>query len=146
MKQNSPSITHQLKSNGYSYDANLIQQIKYKLMNTATEKYADSEFINKFTGYILKHLYNRDISDQEEERIKQLNMPLLYFVFITKSYIYPNFNTSNIDNNFYLKDIKEIFYKLIPTYHHKYEEHYFDIYRYLVIYDLILNNKFFVYN
>lgn len=135
-------LTHQVNKAEYSYSKSLLQQIHYRLNTTATGKYANSMYINEFITWLKLHILSRNISTQNENKFLQLNMKMLYSIFIIKKYIFPEFSTKNINNNIYVNEINKILKSLIPLYNDDYEYYYYDITRYIVIYNLIKNDNY----
>jgi len=137
------NITHQLNKNSYTSNKSILQQIQYLLVSNVIGKYANSLYINEFINFLVLHIFSHNISTQNENRFNQLNIPMLYLIFIIKTYLFPNITENDIVNETYKNSIEELLKTIIQSYNHCYEDYYLVIVKYLSIYELIYNNKFF---
>ena len=135
-------ITHQLKPGSYNGSRSVLQNIEYSLTSTIKGKYADATYINGFIEFLTIHVFNQSASSMSEGHISQLHMPLLYAIFIIKNYVYKDFSISDIDSSDRHDEIKHIMNNMVQAFNDKCEEHYFDIYRYLMLYDKISSDKY----
>jgi len=71
---------------------------------------------------------------------------MLYAIFILKNHLFPNFNPDDITSEKCKGPVEELLKQMLPGYGYQdcYEDYYFDILRYLTIYDIIRNDKFIV--
>lgn len=142
MNSNS-NITHQLKRNNFSFNKNILQQIQYKLISNATGKYSNITYVNGFLDFLMQHIFHRDTSTQSENRFNQLNILMLYAIYIIKNYEYTNFNMYNINKLEYRNKIDKLLIDILRIKDDESSIDYsFDILRYLYIYDLIVNDKY----
>lgn len=144
MNLDSSKITHQLKGNLFSYDKNILQQINYKLLSTTTGKYNNSLYIKEFINFLIVHIFHR-CNAINKNRFNQLNISMIYVIFIIKNYEYPNFHSNDINNPDYKDKINELLRDIIRMDNDEnYMNYAFDIIRYLYIYNLIANDKFII--
>jgi len=143
MNSNSSKITHQLKRNNYSYNKSNLQQIQYKLISSITGKYSNITYVNGFLDFLVQHIFNRTNSTHSENRFNQLNILMIYAIYIIRNYECPNFNINDIKNPDYKSKINKLLNDILRIKENEScSDYYFDILRYLYIYDLIVNDKY----
>ena len=143
MNSDFSKITHQLKRNNYNYDKSILQQIYCKLLSSITGKYSNVNYVNGFLDFLVQHIFNRTISTRSENRFNQLNILMIYVIYIIRNFEYPNFIPNDIKKPDYKSKINKL---LIDIFRMKENEdcsdYYFDILRYLYIYNLIVDDKY----
>jgi len=143
MNSDSSKITHQLKRNNYSYDKSILQQIQYKLISCITGNYSNVTYVNGFIDFLVQHIFYRGTSTQNENRFNQLNILMLYAIYIIKNYEYPNFNIVDINNPDYKTKINKLLIDILQIKDNENStDYYFYILCYLYIYNLIVNDKY----
>jgi len=143
MNSGSSKITHQLKRNNYSYDKSILQQVQYKLISNITGKYSNITYVNGFIDFLVQCVFNLSKSTQDENRFNQLNILMLYAIYIIKNYECPNFNIYDIKNPDYKNKINNLLIDILRIKDNESSnDYYFDILRYLYIYNLIANGKY----
>jgi len=143
MNCDSFKVTHQLKKNNYNYDKSILQQIQYKLISSITGKYSNITFINVFMDFLVQHIFYRATSTHDENRFNQLNISMLYVIFIIKNYECPNFNINSMNDPDCNNKINKLLIDILRIKDNESSiDYYFDILRYLYIYNLIVNDKY----
>jgi len=79
---------------------------------------------------------------KQKKFIQTITIPLLYSIFIIKSKVNPNFDIINIDDKKFKENTDEIFNNIYPSFNKNYKNHYFHIYRYLILYNKILKGTY----
>ncbi|KAG4100775.1 hypothetical protein H8356DRAFT_1385368, partial [Neocallimastix lanati (nom. inval.)] len=142
MTEKNQLLTLQLLKNGFIDKQNLFKKIQQKLKTPAPSKYVNPNLINDFVDFLIKHIFEENIIKETEEFIQTINIPLLYSIYVIKSKVNPNFDISNIDDKKFKENIEEIFNNINPSFNKNYKNHYFDIYRYLLLYNKILTDTY----
>ncbi|KAG4108047.1 hypothetical protein H8356DRAFT_1379848 [Neocallimastix lanati (nom. inval.)] len=140
MTEKKQLLTLQLLKSGSIDKKNLFIKIQQKLKTPAPSKYVNPNLINDFVDFLIKHIFEENIIKETEEFIQTINIPLLYSIYVIKSKVNPNFDISNIDDKKFKENIEEIFNNINPSFNKNYQNHYFDIYRYLILYNKILTD------
>ncbi|KAL6618113.1 hypothetical protein LY90DRAFT_668143 [Neocallimastix californiae] len=83
-------------------------EMQFGEMPHTPSKYVNPNFINNFVNFLIKHIFEENITNETEEFIQTINIPLLYSIFIIKSKVNPNFNISNIDDKSLRKILGDI--------------------------------------
>jgi len=136
------NIIQQSKSNVFSYNNNTVQQIHLKLISCNMKgKYSNSMFFSQFIDFLIEHIFNQNLSIETENKLNQLNIPMVYMVYVLKTYEYPEFDNDKVFNTNYDKYWKELFNDIM-TFCDDYSLYRMDLLRYLYIYNLINENKY----
>ncbi|ORX48892.1 hypothetical protein BCR36DRAFT_412903 [Piromyces finnis] len=141
-------ITYQTSGNNYSYGKSPFRQIQYYLTNRIIGKYSKSIFIDGFINFLTQHINYSDISyddENNENRFSNLNVKMLYFVYIIKTFEYPDLNENDLIDAEHKTVIKPIFEDILQIKDpENYEDYFLDIIRYLTIFDKIINDDFII--
>jgi len=86
-------------------------------------------------------MFNRKVDDIIEKRFIQLNIPLLYMIYINKKFIYSNFKEEDVSNKNCIDTIKILLKNFIKEYKNNYDSYYMDLLCYIIILRLYIKIK-----
>ena len=141
-KDNNKNLITQVKGKSYKSQQTLIQKIKHDLSNRVTGTFSSTAYISDFIAFLNLHIFNRSFDEIIERRFTQINMPMLYMLFILRNYICRDFSVDFVSNEKHVDIIKNLLKDFIREYNNNYEDYCRDIQRYIIMYNIIAQDNF----